>query len=153
MFRVFEANSGRTFLIDPGARVSVLPKSKHDITPVQTGPKLFAANQTVIKTYGARFLPLYFGKSKFEWEFIIADVAQPIIGSDFLRSYGLLIDFKNGFLIKVDDSSDGHTYVCSELTHTSVTAPRISKICTYNPFSNLLYSNPALTTPTFNLSD
>ena len=153
LFRVYEAKSGRTFLIDPGARVSVLPKSKFDISPLQTGPKLFAANQTVIQTYGARFLPLHFGKAKFEWEFIIADVAQPIIGSDFLRSYGLLIDFKNGFLIKVDDSSGGHTHVCSELTHTSVTAPRISKICSSNPFSNLLFSNPALITPSFNLSE
>jgi len=35
----------------------------------------------------------------FPWRFIIADVGQPIIGSDFLAHYDLLPDMKKGKLI------------------------------------------------------
>ena len=30
----------------------------------------------------------------FKWSFTIADVSKPILGADFLRHYGLLVDLK-----------------------------------------------------------
>ncbi|GFT07072.1 retrovirus-related Pol polyprotein from transposon opus [Trichonephila clavipes] len=35
----------------------------------------------------------------FRWPFIIAAVSQPIIGADFLRYYGLLVDIRHGRLV------------------------------------------------------
>ena len=58
--------------------------------------ELYAANHSAIKTYGERTLFLDFGlKRKFRWSFILADVTKHIIGADFLKHNGLLVDIKN----------------------------------------------------------
>ncbi|UYV71144.1 hypothetical protein LAZ67_8001871 [Cordylochernes scorpioides] len=55
--------------------------------------QLFAANGSIIHTYGERHLELDLGL--FRWPFIIADVGVSIIGADFLRHYGLTVDLRN----------------------------------------------------------
>lgn len=61
---------------------------------------LFAANGSRIKTFGEKRLNLNLSlRREFQWNFIIADVDQPIIGADFLKHYGLLVDVKNNKLI------------------------------------------------------
>ena len=45
---------------------------------------------------------LNLGLQKYSWRFIIADVTQPIIGRDFLRSHSLLVDLANERLIRTD---------------------------------------------------
>ena len=35
----------------------------------------------------------------FRWIFVIADIRTPIIGADFLREYGLLVNMKHGQLV------------------------------------------------------
>ena len=48
-----------------------------------------------IATYGIRSLSLDLGlHCIFRWVFIIADVKQPILGADFLRNFGLLVDVR-----------------------------------------------------------
>ncbi|GIY23938.1 retrovirus-related Pol polyprotein from transposon 297 [Caerostris darwini] len=62
--------------------------------------QLFVAKGTAILTYGKRLLKLVLGlRREFNWPFIIFAVSQPIIGADFLRHFGLLVDIKNGILI------------------------------------------------------
>ncbi|XP_015909906.1 uncharacterized protein [Parasteatoda tepidariorum] len=62
--------------------------------------KLFAANGTTIPTFGQRLLKLELQlRREFSWPFIIAVVPHPIIGADFLRSFGLLVDVKNAAVI------------------------------------------------------
>lgn len=62
--------------------------------------KLFAANGTSIKVYGATTLKVNLGlRREFVWSFIIADVTTPIIGADFISNFGLLIDLKRNRLI------------------------------------------------------
>ena len=46
---------------------------------------------------------LNLGLQKYSWRFIIADVTQPIIGRDFLRSHSLLVDLANEQLIRTDN--------------------------------------------------
>uniref|UniRef100_A0A1X7VY68 Uncharacterized protein n=1 Tax=Amphimedon queenslandica TaxID=400682 RepID=A0A1X7VY68_AMPQE len=54
---------------------------------------LQAANGTCITTYGKRSLTLDLGlRRSFQWVFIVADVAVPILGADFLRHFGLVVD-------------------------------------------------------------
>ena len=54
-----------------------------------------AVNNTPITTYGQRSLTLNLGlRRSLPWIFIIADVQNPILGADFLRRFGLLVDMK-----------------------------------------------------------
>ena len=46
---------------------------------------------------------LNLGLQKYSWRFIIADVTQPIMGADFLRSHSLLVDLANERLIRTDN--------------------------------------------------
>jgi len=88
------------YLIDTGSDVSVYPHSMiRDKTRVEAY-HLYAANGSEIKTYGTLTLQPDFGlRRAFPWRFIIADIAQPIIGSDFLSTYHLLPDVRQKKLI------------------------------------------------------
>jgi len=60
--------------------------------------KLFAANGSVINTYGYKLLILNLGLRRvFKWKFCIADVSHPILDADFSH-FGLFI-VKNKRLI------------------------------------------------------
>ncbi|UYV64153.1 hypothetical protein LAZ67_2006783 [Cordylochernes scorpioides] len=82
------------FLVDTGAEVSVIPPPVKNAWPSHR--QLFAANGSIIHTYGERHLELVLGLGQiFRWPFIIADVGVSIIGADFLRHYGLTVDLRN----------------------------------------------------------
>ncbi|GFT03463.1 hypothetical protein TNCV_2986191 [Trichonephila clavipes] len=54
----------------------------------------------VILTYGQQLVTLDLGLGRvFRWPLIIAAVSQQIIGADFLRHYGLLVDIRHGHLV------------------------------------------------------
>lgn len=91
---VTDTSSGKRFLVDTGANVSVLPPTKWQRHVSDSDNfKLYAANGSEIRTYGTRNLELDVKLGKpLRWTFIVADVKQPIIGADFLRYYGLLVD-------------------------------------------------------------
>ncbi|GFQ94633.1 retrovirus-related Pol polyprotein from transposon 297, partial [Trichonephila clavata] len=97
---LLDINSRSKYLIDTVAEVSVIPLttvSKH--LPPASLP-LFAATGTVISTYGQKLATLDLGLRRvFKLPFIIAEVSQPIIGADFLRHYGLLVDIRHGCLV------------------------------------------------------
>ena len=82
-----------SYLIDTGADFSVLPPRPGDRLNASDGIKLQAANAPSIRTFGERSVQLDLGLAKaFTWKFTIADVSKPIIGADFLRYFGLLVD-------------------------------------------------------------
>jgi len=95
-----------SFLIDSGSVISVLPKHFGFCTDSysNTDTKIFAANQTEIKTYGFKTLKVNLGDRNFLWKFIIADVPRAILGADFLLKYDLLVDCKNKILIDRNNS-------------------------------------------------
>ena len=84
------------YLIDTGAAVSVLPKScANKISDADCLP-LVVANNTTINTYGTSKRVVDVGlKRDYTWNFIVADVQQPIIGADFLIHYSLLVDLRS----------------------------------------------------------
>ena len=92
---VYDQKDGKKFLIDTGSAVSVIPyahfKRKLAIKP----SKLYAANSTVINTYGELLLTLDLGlRREIRWPFIVADVQVAIIGADLIAHYGFLIDLQ-----------------------------------------------------------
>ena len=80
------------FLVDTGSQVSILPPSDWDREHCQRGLPLMAANGATIATFGSRFRSLRFGSGQFTWNFVIAEVMQPILGADFLSANSLLVD-------------------------------------------------------------
>ncbi|KAJ8400845.1 hypothetical protein AAFF_G00391990 [Aldrovandia affinis] len=82
--------------------VSLLPALP---TKVRTrfGPPLEAANSSVIQTYGKRRAVLCFHGRQFTLDFVMAKVAKPLLGTDFLCANGLLVDVKNCKLVNAED--------------------------------------------------
>ncbi|GBM66744.1 Retrovirus-related Pol polyprotein from transposon 297 [Araneus ventricosus] len=88
------------FLIDTDADISVIPPSTSKQHCQKSKLQLFAANGTEIPTFGQLLLKLDLGlRRAFHWPFVITNVSQPIIGADFLRHFGLLVDIRQGCLI------------------------------------------------------
>lgn len=112
-----DKTSSKYFLVDTGADVSVIPPNYTDCSNTQNlGIKIFAANGSQIRTFGTKKLNLDLGlRRNFLWNFIIADVSKPILGSDFLKHYHLLPDLKSKSMI------DGTTllHVLGKVLHSS----------------------------------
>lgn len=61
---------------------------------------LYAANGSRIATYGTEIYKPTFGlRRSFPWRFILADVTSPILGADFLKHYGLMVDLQGKCLV------------------------------------------------------
>lgn len=97
---VTDQNTNTRYLIDTGADVSTFPASLLRKSRKPDTYSLYAANGTPIKTYGRELKNINLGlRRPFNWEFLIADVTRPIIGADFLATFGLMIDLKNKRII------------------------------------------------------
>ncbi|XP_047999675.1 uncharacterized protein LOC125236791 [Leguminivora glycinivorella] len=98
---VLDFNSGINFLVDTGADVSIVPASRFSATVRrECGLKLYAANNTEIKTFGTVSLELNLGlRRAFRWTFILCDVTRAIIGADFLRTHKLMVDLDSRILV------------------------------------------------------
>ena len=81
--------SGMDFLVDTGASHSLLP---HSSTDRPSGPTLHGADGQQIPTWGTRKIPLQFGLDRFDFDFVLAAVKMPILGIDFFKHHGLLVD-------------------------------------------------------------
>ncbi|KAK3883328.1 hypothetical protein Pcinc_012364 [Petrolisthes cinctipes] len=85
--------SGMHFLIDTGAALSLVPAHGGHARTGHPSYDLVAANGTPIATYGIQSRHLALAPNHtFQWNFLVADVGQPILGADFLSSHNLLVD-------------------------------------------------------------
>ena len=139
---LYDNRSSKYFLVDTVSELSVIPPSRSD-TQKTCSRSLIAANGSPIKTFGTRQMMLNLGLQKYSWRFIIADVTQPIMGADFLRSHSLLVDLANEQLMRTDNLK---TIKGSRSGHKSF---HISSIKPTNEFADMLRNCPELTTPTF----
>lgn len=75
------------FLIDSSTSIFIIPGSRIDICK-KVESNLYAANHTVIPTYGIKIIELDLGfRRNFRWSFIIAKLDTPIIGTYFLIKF------------------------------------------------------------------
>ena len=96
LFHVTDRSTGTRFLVDTGAEVSVVPPSRTERKRQRDNLSLQAVNNTSIPTYGTRSLTLDFGlRRTFRWVFVVADIAFPILGADFLQYNNLLVDMRH----------------------------------------------------------
>lgn len=71
----------------------MVPVTLHDRGHRPPQSALQAVNGTQIDTFGTHSLTVTLGlRRSFLWVFTIADVKIPILGADFLRHFGLLVD-------------------------------------------------------------
>ena len=133
--------SHRSFLIDTGAVISVLPPTKLDKLRRQVGVDLQAANGSLIPTYGQRSLTLNLGlRRTLRW---IADVKHPIIGADFLEHHGLIVDMRHRLLI--DSRTDIKANITCTHQNTYGLTTINSLLLSKNSFTSLLLDFPDLT--------
>ena len=97
-FTIWDNLGKRAFLVDSGADISVLPASQRDRGRCST--PLLAANGTAIKTFGNRTVDLCFGSFRVRHPFCVADVSKPLLGSDFFKNNGLMIDLRGQRLVR-----------------------------------------------------
>eukprot|EP00096_Caligus_rogercresseyi_P008993 TRINITY_DN296_c0_g2_i1.p1 TRINITY_DN296_c0_g2~~TRINITY_DN296_c0_g2_i1.p1 ORF type:complete len:1084 (+),score=65.75 TRINITY_DN296_c0_g2_i1:228-3479(+) len=105
---IVEKNSRKRFLIDCGADLSIIrlkdipPSLRNKLRPDSVN--LCTATLSPIKSYGRCSLTLDFGFEKqIQWDFIVADVAAPIIGADLLCQRRLMVDLHGRHLIRSCD--------------------------------------------------
>ena len=103
LVRVRDDINGVDWLVDGGASVSCIPPTSNERKAGPSATPLSAANNTTIATYGNCHMTLQLGSRKFTWDFVVADVAAPLIGSDFLSKYHLAADHTLGLLVDLDD--------------------------------------------------
>ena len=85
LFYVTDCSNGFRFLVNTGTEVSVIPPSATDRKHRRTSLSLQAVNDSPIMTYGDQLLTVNIGlRWTFQWIFIVANVKQPILGTDFL---------------------------------------------------------------------
>ena len=143
LFFVRDHQSGQKYLVDTGAEVSVLPASAVDRRNGSKGRPLSAANGSTINTFGNRKVRLQLCGRTYEWPFLIAAVQRPLLGADFLRRTGLLVDVRGRQLINADDfSSTPLTVANCRLVHGLTQGPG-------DCYKRLLSKFPSLTKPTF----
>ena len=145
LFYVNDRSTGLKFLVDTGAEVSAVPRSRaHQRTQCQ-GPALQAVNNTTIATYGTCSLTLDLGlRRTFRWVFIIADVSKPILGADFLKHFGLLVDMRAQRL------TDSATQLKVQGITSSVASSFVLSLLPQQPlsdFERILREYPSITCP------
>lgn len=143
LFHISDRLSGHRYLVDTGATVSVVPARGQDRRADRTTPQLKAANGTSIRTFGTRAVQLHFNTHRYSWDFIVAEVDQPLLGADFLCHYGLLVDVRNKRLINIDSLTS------LPLQPVNKAILLLSSIVEHGSYANLLAEFPSITTPTF----
>lgn len=144
--QIKEKQTGLRFLVDTGADISVIPKNelrpKNKTFEPQSKIKLFAANGSIINTYGTKTMTLDLGlRRSYIWSFTVADVTHPIIGADFLKHHGLLVDLRNKRLL--DELTK--LYLPAQVTNSK--QPTVCTVCIDHPFYDLLKDFPDVTKP------
>jgi len=79
------------YLVDTGSVYSLLP---HNSSAPADGPALVSADKSPVKCWGSTYVQVCVQNKVFKWRFLLAAVAFPIIGGDFLRHFDLKVDLK-----------------------------------------------------------
>lgn len=139
---IVDKKSKIQYLIDTGSDLCVLPKSFLKQYRAPTNYTLTAANGSIIHTYGLLKLHLDLGlRRDFVWNFVVADVDKPIIGSDFLSHYALLIDCRHRRLL------DSLTTLSATGLLKNCDQASIKTIAGNSEYHKLLSKFPSITKP------
>ena len=147
---VHDARSKQRWLIDGGAALSITPPTDAQRLAGPTSEKLRAANGTNIDCFGRVSQQVSLGDRIYQHELVIADVTQPILGSDFLTSSYLAPNHRDRCLIDLNDLSVIPAEVDAEAHSLG-----INFVTSFdNPFNKLLDDQYRdITVPSFKLKE
>ena len=110
---------------------------------------LQAVNHSPVPTYSQISCSLDLElRRDFTWVFTVADLPYPILGSDFLHHFNLLVDMRKRRLIDANTKLS----VTGFKANTSTISPVFFIAATANPYQTLLRSYPELTNLNFVVS-
>ena len=135
------------FVADSGASVTIIPsKFSAGLTINPTPVRLKSADGTEIKVLGESVVDIGIREIRrsYPWTVVIAETMNPLLGHDFFRHTGLLIDIKNERLIDPE----------TQLFVNGITVHNVDQILTINrvdviqsEVQELLKEAPSLVTP------
>jgi hypothetical protein len=141
-----------SYLVDSGADVSVLPSSRTSAALKDTPILLFAVNHTPIKVYGQQRETIKLGSKTFDWDFIIAEVSDNILGVDFIGNNRLLIDLEEAVLINKANnekiSCDHHKGTPIVIKAINMSLPYYDIVAEYK-ITEMAPLNTTITNPTY----
>jgi len=86
---LIDERTSKSYLADSGSVYSLLP---HHSSAPATGPSLVTADKKPVACWGECERTLHVGGRTFTWKFLLAAVAFPIVGADFLKQFKLMVD-------------------------------------------------------------
>lgn len=102
---IIDNHSKVPFVINTGSERSLYPKSLVP-NPIEPAQDEFLSPQSTNKKFATTSIKLDLSLGHdLEWDFIIADVSQPILGADFLSHYGIIVNLKKK-IISLDHDSE-----------------------------------------------
>ena len=149
LLHVTDTRRDEKWLVDGGALLSILPPTSQQRRRGPTGGQLRAANGTDIKCYGTVNRTITIGHTDFNFDFIIADVKNRILGADFLAFFYLAPNHRDASLINLQDFSSFPATHARGVTNSPVNFVSHSE----DPFFKLLDRFPEIQTPTFTIRE
>ena len=146
---VQDSHNNLRWLVDSGALYSIVPPTYAQRCKGPTGANLQAANGTKIACYGTTEKTLMIGNKKFEFEFLVADVKNNILGADFLAEHHLAPNHRAATLIDLSCFDTLPATITKGAKPTPVTL--INEI--NDPYYRLLDKYPDVITPSFTIKD
>ena len=129
--------------------LSIIPPRPSQRKKGPNGTKLSAANGTTIPCYGSIRLRVTLGSKHYPFNFIIADVKQPIIGADFLAHFNLAPNHRDGCLIDLQTFETLHADFDNQSPKTRINFISQKE----DPYYQLLDKYPDLSTPSFRIKE
>ena len=90
-------------MVDTGAEVSFIPATRGDKSGKSAKSNLVSGSGKPIRSFGTRIVSFSIGSQKYKWPFVTAEVERPLLGADFLRHTGILVDV---CLLYTSDAAD-----------------------------------------------
>ena len=102
LLHVVDSREQKKWLVDGGALLSIIPPTESQRSSGPNGTRLQAANGTNIDCFGTVNKTLIIGERSFSFDFVIANVSQRILGADFLATFHLAPNHRDGVLLDLD---------------------------------------------------
>ena len=145
LIHVYDAVDNRKWLVDGGALLSIVPPTAAQRAKGPDGTVLRAANGTKISCFGNVHKVVTLGDRTFDFDFIVADVQQSILGADFLSEFYLAPNHRDGSILDLNSF---------ETLPASIARGVASEPINFvnhvdNAYYRLLDEYPSITTPSF----
>ena len=145
LLHVTDEVEGTRWLVDGGALVSIVPPTKTQRRLGTNGTQLCAANGTKIDCYGKVRKSLVIGQRRFDFDVTIANVRQRILGADFLATFYLAPNHRDGSLMDLENFD----VLPATFAHGAKSNPVTFVNEVNDPCYKLLDSFPDILTPNF----